>query len=313
MVIAKALPVAGIKLLEERFELDVGGLLPGREELMERVRGAAAIVPDPTVRVDGALLDYAGPQLKVIANFAVGTDNIDIDACRERGIVVTNTPDVLTNATAELALALALAAARHIVPGDALVRGGEWRGWEADQLLGLELSGSTIGIYGLGRIGRRFAELARGLSKNLIYASRKAHPDVERELGLARCGPREILERADLVSLHMPLTGETHHLIDGEALAQMKDGAVLVNTGRGELVDTAALIDALKSGRLRAAGLDVYEGEPDVPPELRELDNVVLAPHIGSATEKARNAMAELVARNVIAALRGEEPVTRVA
>ena len=302
-MIARHLPEAGSALLAEHFDVDEGG---------DRLAGADALVADPTVRVDGELLDAAGDSLKVVANFAVGYDNIDVGACRERGVVVTNTPDVLTNATAELALGLMLAAARRLGEGERMVRGGRWTGWEPGQLLGRELSGSVVGIVGLGRIGSRVAELLRGFDVTLLCTSRSPHPDVESRFGVERVPLDELLARSDFVTLHAPLSPQTTHLIDDDALDRMKPGAVLVNTSRGGLVDTNALVRALQDGGLFAAGLDVYEQEPDVPGELLELENVVLSPHTGSATSRARDGMAVLAAQNVIAVLEGREPLTPV-
>ena len=311
-VLALNLPAAGRRLLEKKMEVDLSPPDETRDGFLKRVAGADAIVSDLTVQIDSQVLDRAGPQLKVVANLAVGFDNIDVKACAERGVVVTNTPDVLTNATAERAMALARAAARHLVQSDTLVKDGKWKGWEPDQFLGLELSDATIGIVGLGRIGTRFAELARGFSPNLIYTSRSEKPEEEERLGLKKKKLEELLSQADLVSLHVPLSKETDRIIDAEALEKMKPGAVLVNTGRGELIDTGALIEALRSRKLRAAGLDVYENEPNVSDELKRLENVVLTSHIGSATDTARNGMAEIVARNVLAVIEGKEPLSPV-
>ncbi len=285
-----------------------GGLDVTAAELEELVPGAAAIVADPSVAVSAALLDAAGPDLRVVSNFAVGYDNVDRDACRERGVVVTNTPDVLTNATAELALALTLAAARRMSDAERDLRAGRWRGWDPAAHRGLELSGASFGIVGLGRIGRRYAELVAPMAKELLYASRSPRPDAERDLGAERVELGELLEGSDVVSLHVPASVSTRHLIDAQAIARMRPNAVLVNTARGPLVDLGALVAALREGRLGAAGLDVYEGEPEVPGELLEAPRAVLLPHIGSATVTARDAMARLAAENVIAVLGGREP-----
>ncbi len=308
VVIARHLPEAGRALLADRFDVEDGG----SGDLTARVAGAAALIADPTVPVDAELLEAAGDSLKVVANFAVGHDNIDLAACREHGVVVTNTPDVLTNATAELALALMLAAARRVGEAERMVRAGEWVGWEPAQLLGRELSGSVVGIVGLGRIGTRVAELLRGFEVTLLYTARSRHTEQEARLGAEHVSLDELLARSDFVTLHVPLTPETRHLIDAAALARMKPGSVLVNTSRGGLVDTAALARALEEGPLFAAGLDVYEQEPEVPPALTRLENVVLAPHVGSATTEARNGMARLAAENVIAVLEGRDPLTPV-
>jgi glyoxylate reductase len=312
VVIARRLPAAGLELLAERFDVGPGELSIDRAELLRRVKGAAAIVADPTVPVDEELLDAAGDSLRVVANFAVGYDNVDLEACRARDVVVTNTPDVLTNATAELAVTLMLAAARRIGEAERIVRAGRWTGWDPAGLLGRELSDSTVGIVGLGRIGLRVAELLRGFEPKLLYTAPRPRPEAESRLGLERVGLDELVERSDFVTLHAPLTPETRHLVDAALLERFKPGAVLVNTSRGPLVQTDALATALAAGRLGAAGLDVYEHEPEVEPELLALDNVVLLPHVGSATAVARDAMARLVAQNVIAVLAGKAPVTPV-
>jgi glyoxylate reductase len=299
-------------MLAERFEVVPGELSVDREDLLRLVKGATAIVADPTVPVDARLLDCAGTQLRIVANFAVGYDNVDRDACRARGVVVTNTPDVLTNATAELAVALMLAAARRLGEAERLLRARDWTGWDPAALLGRELSGSTVGIVGLGRIGLRVAELLRGFDPVLLYTSPSPRPEAESHLGLERVSLEDLVARSDFVTLHAPLTPETRHLVDRSLLDRFKPGAVLVNTARGPLVDTAALARALRKGRLGAAGLDVFEHEPAVEPELLALDNVVLLPHVGSATATARDAMARLVAENVIAVLAGKPPLTPV-
>lgn len=302
-----------MELLAGKCAIRDGGLDLAREELLELARGVDAIVTDPAVAVDEALLEAAGPQLRVVANFAVGHDNVDLDACRRRGVAVTNTPDVLTNATAELALALALAAARRLTEAEADLRGGRWRGWDPGAYLGLELTGATFGVVGLGRIGRRYAELVVGFAGEVLYASRTPKEDAERELGVRRVALEEIFRRADVVSLHLPATGETTGLVGSRELSEMKPEAILVNTSRGPLVDSRALARALRDGAIGGAGLDVYEHEPDVPAELLESPRCVLLPHIGSATTGSRDGMARLVAENVLAVLEGEEPPNRVA
>jgi glyoxylate reductase len=311
ILICRRLLPAGLAELEG-FELREGGLDATPERLVELARGAAAVISDPTVRVDAALLDAAGAELRVVANFAVGYDNIDLDACRKRGIAVTNTPDVLTNATAELALALTLAAARGTYEAEAELRSGGWVGWDPGARLGLELSGATFAVVGLGRIGRRYSALVRALAGELLYVGPSAKPDAEAELGAVRAELDEALEAADVVSLHAPATALTHHLIGAPELARMGERSLLVNTARGSLVDSEALAAALQRGEIGGAGLDVYEGEPKVPPALLAAPRCVLLPHIGSATTRARDAMARTAARNAVAALRGEEPPNRV-
>lgn len=260
-------------------------------------------------RIDGALLARA-PKLRVVANCAVGYDNVDLAAATSAGVCVTNTPDVLTEATAELAFALLLAAARRIGEGERLVRSGQWTGWALDQLIGVGLAGKTLGIIGFGRIGQALARRALGWGMRVVYADPVAPAGVGAVTGLAvqRVAVDEAFATADAISLHCPLTPETRHLVDDRRLALMKRTAVLVNTARGGCVDERALIAALQRGQIFAAGLDVYAREPEVSDELRSCPRLVLAPHIGSATTEARTAMAQLCADAVIAALRGHRP-----
>ncbi len=313
VVIARELLAAGFGPLSERYEVVSGGLSASREEVEAMLPGAAAFVPDPSVAVDAELLATAGPELRVVANFAVGYDNIDLGACRDSGVVVTNTPDVLTNATAELAVALTLAAARRLPGTERDLRAGRWEGWDPGGFLGYEIAGSTVGIVGLGRIGIRFAELLGGFGPRLLHHSRSPKPEAEERLGIVPVGLEELLATADVVSLHAPASPETHHLIGADQLALMKPTAILVNTSRGTLVDLDALAEALGEGTIAGAGLDVYEGEPAVPDAIREAPNTALTPHIGSATQVARDGMARTVAANVIAVLEGDEPPNRIA
>jgi glyoxylate reductase len=312
VLIARVLLPAGRELLAEVAELREGGLDATPEELRELAAGVDAIVADPTVRVDGELLDTAGESLRVVANFAVGTDNIDLDACRERGIPATNTPDVLTNATAELALALTTAAARGTSAAEADLRAGRWTGWDPGAYLGLELSGATFAVVGLGRIGHRYAELVRPLAGDLLYVARSPKDEAEAALGAVRAELAEALGRADVVSLHVPAGEETRHLIGEPELASMQAHAILVNTARGAIVDSEALAAALQAGSIGGAGLDVYEAEPEVPESLLAAPNVTLLPHIGSATHTARDGMARTAAQNVVAVLEGSDPPNRV-
>lgn len=312
-MVARRLLPAGVERLAGRCEIVEGGLDVTADELLELARGMHAIVADPTVAVGEALLDAAGPKLRVVANFAVGYDNVDLDACRRRGIAVTNTPDVLTNATAELALALSLAAARRMSEAEADLRARRWRGWDPGAYLGLELSGATFGIVGLGRIGSRYGELVKGFAGELLYTSPTRKREAEVKLGADWVPFEEIVRRADVLSLHLPATEQTAGLIGHAELSAMKPHAVLVNTSRGPLVDSAALARALHDGELGAAGLDVYEHEPEVPQALLDAPRCVLLPHIGSATERSRDGMARLVAENVLAVLGGDQPPNRVA
>lgn len=312
IVIARVLLPAGRDRLAERYELREGGLNATRDDLLAMLAGASALVADPSMPIDGEVLDAAGERLKVVANFAVGYDNLDLEACLERGIVVTNTPDVLTEATAELAMALTFAAARRMTDAERDLRAGRWHGWDPAAYRGIEIRGSTVGVVGMGRIGTRYAQLAHGLGAQIAYASNSPKPDAERELGARRLELRELLEAADVVSLHAPATTETRGMIGAAELELIGPEGVLVNTSRGPLVDSEAVAAALESGALGAAGLDVYENEPEVSPRLLEAPRAVLLPHIGSATIPSRDGMASAVADNVIAVLEGGEPPSRV-
>ncbi|MEY7971254.1 2-hydroxyacid dehydrogenase [Saccharomonospora xinjiangensis] len=283
------------------------------EELHTAVKGADAVVSTLHDRVDGAFADAAGPQLKVVSTVAVGYDNIDVAALHARDVVVTNTPGVLTDATADLTFGLLLSVTRRLGEGERLLRARRpWR-FDLGFLLGAGLQGKTLGIVGLGQIGTAVARRARAFGMRIVYTGRRrAETSVERELDARYVPLDELLCSSDVVSLHCPLTPQTRHLIDAGALAAMKPTAFLINTTRGPVVDEAALAGALGSGAIAGAGLDVFEREPDVHPALLELDNVALAPHLGSATTETRTAMAVLAARNAVAVLRGEEPPTPV-
>ena len=312
VVVCRLLLAAGLELLESRYEVRSGGLDADRARILELAPGATALVADPSVPVDGELLDACGDGLAVVSNFAVGLDNVDLEACRERGVAVTNTPDVLTEATAELALALTLAAGRYLGDAERDLRAGRWRGWDPGSYRGIELRGATVGVVGLGRIGGRYAELVRAIGAEVLYAGPSPKPGAEERLGARRAELAELLERADVVSIHAPASDGTRHLIAAPELELIGPDGVLVNTSRGSLVDSEALAAALRDGRLGAAGLDVYEREPEVPAELIEAPRCVLLPHIGSATVRSRDAMARIAAANVIAVLEGTEPPSRV-
>jgi glyoxylate reductase len=270
-----------------------------------------AIVPLLSRRIGAAELDGL-PDLRIVANCAVGYDNIDLDAAATHGVVVTNTPDVLTDATADLTWALLLAVARRLKEGQALVGEGRWEGWHPTQLLGLELRGAVLGVVGAGRIGEAVALRARGFGMQVLYADPSPRPELEQRTGAERVELPELLERADIVSLHVPSSPETRGMIGRDAFAQMRAGTLLVNTSRGDVVDEAALIEALERGQLGGAGLDVFAQEPRVPEALVAHPRVVALPHIGSATTHTRRAMAELAVRNVAAVLAGEPPLTPV-
>jgi len=282
-----------------------GSPLPARTDV-------DAIIPLVSQRVGES--EFAGlPSIRVVANYGVGYDNIDLAAAARRGIVVTNTPDVLTDATADLALALLLAAARRLREGLDLARSGAWDGWHPTQLLGMGLQGRVLGILGAGRIGAATARRAAAFGMEVAYWSRSASPAMESEAGGRRIEDlEELLASADVVSVHLPLTADTRGLLDAVRLWSMKQGSILVNTARGAVVDQDALALALSSGHLSAAGLDVFESEPEIPAELRGLPNCVVLPHLGSATRAARQEMWDLAAANASAVLAGDEPLTAV-
>ena len=291
--------------------LGTGGDVPAAR-LAEAASTADGLITLLTDRVTRALLESA-PRLRVVGNFAVGYDNVDVPAATELGVQVCNTPNVLTEATADLAFSLLLAAARRIVEADRYVRQGAFRKWDPGRFLGRAVSGTTLGIVGFGRIGKAVARRGLGFGMRILYTGpRRAAPDAERALAAEFVDKETLLRSSDFVSLHAPLTDETRHLIDRAALALVKPGSVLVNTARGALVDETALADALASGPLGAAALDVFEHEPDVVPALRGLDNVVLAPHIGSATLETRIRMADAITADVLGVLMGEPPKSPV-
>jgi glyoxylate reductase len=313
VVVAHALPVDVRTWLGEDVELlaPVSGALPPLELAAALSRADALICP-LTVRVDEALLG-AAPRLRIVANYAVGVDNVDLAATRARGVLVTNTPGVLTEATADLTWALILAVARRVAEGDALVRRGEWKGWAPDFHLGSDVNGRSLGLVGLGRIGQAVARRARGFDMHLFYASpRRAPGSVEEALGASHVPLDELLRRSDFVSVHCPLSPDTRHLIGARELSLMQPGAFLVNTARGACVDEDALAEALAAGRIAGAGLDVFADEPRVSTRLLAQRRAVLLPHVGSATVAVRSRMAELCARAVAAVLAGQVPDTLV-
>jgi glyoxylate reductase len=311
--VARRIPSSVVDLMRRTCEVDVHDGpddLP-REALLARVAGKAGLVSVLTTRVDRELL-AAAPALRIVANIAVGYDNIDLGAAAERAVVVTNTPDVLTESVADFTFALVLAVTRRVVEGDRLVRAGGWRGWALDFMLGTELRGKLLGIVGMGRIGRAVATRARAFGMEVCCADVRERDSETEAAGARRLSLDELLHAADVVSVHVPLTPATRRLIDQRALARMKRSAYLVNTSRGPVVDEAALAWALREHLIAGAAIDVYEREPVVHSDLIGLENVVLAPHLGSATRETRTAMAELAARNVVAVLAGDPPLTPV-
>ncbi|HEX4915076.1 MAG TPA: D-glycerate dehydrogenase [Vicinamibacterales bacterium] len=310
VLVTRKLPSSVIAKLEAVADVDLysGAKAISREELLERVKGKDAIVCLLTDVIDAAVLDAAGPGLKIVANVAVGYNNIDVAACRARGIAVTNTPDVLTNACADFTWGLILAVTRRLGEGERQLRAGEWRGWALDHMLGMELRGKQLGLVGVGRIGGAVAAKAPAFGMTVAYTARK----VSELPGAVPMPLDRLLATSDVVSLHCPMTPETKHLIDKKALARMKRTAFLINTSRGPVVDEDALAWALKERLIAGAALDVYEKEPEVHPGLLNLENVLLIPHLASATTETRTAMADLAASNAIAVLHGHAPITPV-
>ena len=314
ILISNVLPKEALDLIPKEIIVDYNGAdapLP-KAELLARLKGKDGLVCHIVSAIDDEVL-AAAPTLKVVANVAVGYNNIDVAVARRRGVVVTNTPDVLTETTADFAWALLMAAARRVVEADHFARSGQWQRWQWDLLWGADVHGKTLGILGFGRIGRAVARRASGFDMRVLYhdAVRPA-PAVERELRVTYAEPETILREADFVSLHTPLLPETRHLINERTLRLMKKTALLVNAARGPIVDEAALVRALKEGWIAGAGIDVFEEEPRIHPGLAPLPNVVLAPHIASASRDTRIAMATLAVRNCLAVLDGKPPLTPV-
>ncbi len=307
--VTRAIPDAGLELLRESCELDVwpGNLPPSYETMLERVAGAQGILSLVTDQIDGPLMDAAGDSLKVISQMAVGVDNIDLAAAAARGLAVGHTPGVLTEATADLAFTLLLAAARRLVEGVEYIRAGNWQTWGPTTLLGMELSGATLGIIGFGRIGQAVAKRAAGFGMRILAHSPRLTPEEAAEFNAIPVLLDSLLRKSDIVSLHVPLTDRTRHLIDEKALAKMKPDAILINTARGPIVDQHALYDALRDGVIGAAALDVTDPEPMSRNDpLLTLPNAIVLPHIGSATVKTRDRMATMAAQNLLAGLRGD-------
>jgi glyoxylate reductase len=301
----------GLNMLRERYDVEVSdydGIIP-REMLLEKVKGADVLLSLLTDNIDAEVMDAAGPNLKIIANYAVGYNNIDVEEATKRGIMVTNTPGVLTETTADFAWALLMAIARRIVEADKFVREGKFRGWGPMLLLGTDVFGATLGIVGFGRIGQAMARRALGFNMRVLYYDNsRIDEQIEKELKATFVDLPTLLKESDFVTLHVPLTKQTHHLIGEKELKMMKKDAYLINTARGPVVDEKALVKALKEGWIKGAALDVFEKEPEIEPELLKLDNVVLAPHIASASYATRSKMSVMVAENIIKALNGEVP-----
>ena len=309
--VTRRIPDAGLAVLRERFEVSMNteDRPLTREELIANIGEVDGVLTLLTDRIDGELMD-ASPRVKGYANYAVGYDNMDVAAATARRIPLSNTPGVLTDATADMAWALLFASARRVVESDTVMRGGRWPGWGPLQFIGGDITGATLGIIGAGRIGSAMALKSRGFQMRVLYTDACPSEVLEREVGARRVELDELLAESDFVSVHVPLLPETRHLMNARTLRQMKPSAYLINTSRGPVIDEAALVDALRSGVIAGAGLDVYESEPKMAPGLAELPNVVITPHVASATKRSRDDMATLAARNLIAMVDGRRPET---
>lgn len=312
VLVTREIPDAGLRFLKDYDLTVLSEAPPERGDLLEAAKGAAAVLATVTEKMDAEFMDACGSSLKVVANMAVGYDNVDLAAAAERGGVVTNTPGVLDETTADVAFMLLLAAARRLGESERTLRAGKWDWWGPKLFMGPDVWGKTLGIVGLGGIGRAVARRAKGFGMEVLYHNRSRNPEAENELNARYLDLDELLETADFVSIHTPLTEETRHLIGASQLENMKPEAVLVNTSRGPIVDEAALAEALAGRRIFAAGLDVYEKESKVHPKLLELENVVLAPHIGSGSIETRDKMAVMAAENIVVVLSGGKPKTPV-
>jgi lactate dehydrogenase-like 2-hydroxyacid dehydrogenase len=305
------IPQQTIDTLRKRYDVEVNphDRALTREELLQAVRGRDALVTLLTDTIDGAVLDAAGPQCRIVANYAVGFNNFDLAAATTRGVILTNTPGVLDDATATHAWALLLATARRIPESERYVRAGKWHGWAPMAFIGQDVDNKTLGIAGLGRIGSKFARKAAAFDMNIIYTDAKPNAEFERQYNARFVDKATLLRESDYLSLHLPLLADTHHYIGAAELAAMKPTAILINAARGPLVDEKALVDALRDKVIWGAGLDVFEDEPTLAPGLAELDNVVIVPHIASATAQTRLAMGKIATDNVIRVLNGEAPL----
>ena len=312
--IASKIPAAGIQLLTERgYDVEIyheKSIIP-KEMLIKKIQQADALITLLLNEIDKEIIQSA-QMLKIIANYAVGFNNIDTQSAGQHNIVVTNTPDILTPATADFTWALILAVTKRIAEGDQYVRQGHFKGWEPELLLGGDITGKTIGIIGAGRIGRAVGRRAAGFEMEILYTANSPKTEFEQKTGARKTALAELLEKSDIITIHCPLTPETHHLLNAENLKTVKKGAYLINTSRGPVVHEEALVKSLKSGRLAGAGLDVFEFEPQIHPELITLPQAVLMPHAGSATVETRDEMARMCARNIIAVLEGKPALNPV-
>lgn len=309
--VTRELPGRALEMIHSRFEAEVWHEYapPPRDVILEKVRNIEGLVPLLSDKLDAEVFD-AGPKLKMLAQMAVGYDNIDVNEATKRGIYVTNTPEVLTDTTADFAFALLMAVARRVVEADKYVRTGQWVvGWHPSMMLGRDVHGATLGIVGAGRIGSALARRAKGFKMRILYYDVAVRPELEKEVSAKRVDLETLLKESDFVSIHVSLTKETHHLMDAKRLRLMKKTAYLINTSRGPVVDEVALYDALCQGVIAGVGLDVFENEPaHLSNPLLKLQNVVIAPHISSASEQTRAKMAEMAAENLIAFFEGKKP-----
>lgn len=309
--VTRVIPQPGLDILHANLQhvsVNTDDHILSRAELLAHVQGLDGLLPLLTERIDAEVMDTAGPPLKVIANHAVGFDNIDIPAATERGIMVTNTPGVLTDATSDHAWALLFSTARRVVESDKFTRALKYKGWGPMMYLGGDITGRTLGIVGAGRIGAAVAAKSTGFKMKVLYSDEFRNEDLERSVGARKVGFDELLEQSDFISAHVPLLDSTHHLFNDAVFKKMKKTAYFINTSRGPVVDEAALVRALQSGEIAGAGIDVYENEPAIHPELIKLDNAVITPHIASATIETRTKMATMAATNLVAGLKGEQP-----
>jgi len=312
--VARMIPQETIDELRKHFEVLVNpeDRALTKAELKEKAKGCDAIVSLITDTIDGELLDAVGPQCRIVANYAVGINNFDVAAATKRGVILTNTPGVLDDATATHTFALLLATARRIVEADRYVRAGKWKGWSPMFFIGMDVDRKTLGIAGLGRIGTNVARKARGFDMKILYSGPHRNPQAEKEVGATYVDKETLLRESDFLSLHVPLTPETRHYIGEKELRLMKKTAVLINASRGPVVDEKALLKALQEKQIWAAGLDVFENEPEIVPGLLELDNVVVVPHIASATTETRINMGKIALNNIVKVLNGQPPDTCV-
>jgi lactate dehydrogenase-like 2-hydroxyacid dehydrogenase len=312
--VTRIIPQAAIDLLKEKFDVEVNpdDRVLSRGELIEKVRGRDAVLCLLTDTINSDVYEAAGPECRIFANYAVGYNNIDVPEATRRGVIITNTPGVLTDATADIAWALLFAVSRRIVESDKFLREGNFKGWGPMMFLGRDITGKTLGLIGSGRIGSNFAKKSKGFEMKIIYYDISRNMEFEKETGAEFVSFEKVLKDSDFVSIHVPLLPDTKHLISEKEFKMMKKTAVLINTSRGPVVDEKALVNALRNGDIWGAGLDVFENEPELEPGLAELDNVVIVPHIASATIETRSNMGIIAAKNIIAVLTGGKPETCV-